>query len=229
MATKPILFNGEMVRAILSDQKTQTRRPISYPVDCLPIDWDAEECLIRWENQKNGERHWQPSPIITGDILWVRETWAVGAWCAKKQSIAVDYEAVREPRKEWLHVANKKQFDRLVRQSTEEAIKAIGEDEHGELHWHPGEAPTRLRPSIHMPKWACRTFLRVTDVRIQKAMDMTKEELWAEGFSCWQCFTRIWEDTYGVFLAHEAFGENPYLWVYEFEVCDRPENFLEAA
>ncbi|MEZ6854170.1 hypothetical protein [Halodesulfovibrio aestuarii] len=228
MATKPILFNGPMVQAILDGSKTQTRRPVVYPADCLPVDWDAEECLIRWENQKTGERFWKPSPIATGDVLWVRETWAVGAWSGEKQAIAVGYGSIREPRMEWLSVPDAKQFKRLADQSTKDALSSIGEDENGELRWYPGDAPTRLRRSIHMPKWACRIFLEVTNVRIQKAMDMTQEEVLAEGFDCFNCFCRVWENIYGVFLAPEAIGENPYLLVYEFKRCEMPEGFLEA-
>lgn len=239
MATKPILFNGYMVRAILNGRKTQTRRPVapqppSNPrigiinaaycgrPDLFLCDGDVAKC-----REAIGITEWKPR-YQPQDVLYVREAWRVGAWCGKTQSIAVDYQANGYSRQEWLHVPDKEQFDRLVQQSTEEALKKIGEDADGHFRWEVGKAPTKWRRSIHMPRWAARIFLEVTNVRVQKAWDITSEEAQAEGFKDFCGFHKTWEELYGVSI--DLFdGENPFLWVYEFKPCEMPEDFLEAA
>lgn len=71
---KPILFNGEMVRAILNGRKSQTRRPIK-PQPPVDAEWDALSGLFMIDGTRVGVmRH---SPYVVGDRLWVRETFAL--------------------------------------------------------------------------------------------------------------------------------------------------------
>ena len=69
MTIKPILFNTDMVRAILTGQKTQTRRLIK-PQPINPR-WNN----IGWLGWDDGHGHRMKSPCEDGDVLWVRETW----------------------------------------------------------------------------------------------------------------------------------------------------------
>ena len=73
MNCKPILFNTDMVRAILAGQKTQTRR-LMKPQPTKPR-WNN----IGWLGWDDGHGRRMKSPCETGDVLWVRETWN-GDW-----------------------------------------------------------------------------------------------------------------------------------------------------
>src|SRR3990172_6758075 len=79
MKERPILFSGEMVRAILAGNKSQTRRVIQFPRKWIGIVdndlmesgfWNTGEC---W--QYGDDR--LPQNYQVGDRLWVRETWAI--------------------------------------------------------------------------------------------------------------------------------------------------------
>lgn len=72
-------------------------------------------------------------------------------------------------------------------------------------------------PSIHMPRWASRLTLKVTDVRIEKLNDLRKsdEQVKKEGFENWPQFKHVWESIYG------QSKPNDYVWVIEFEVIHK--------
>lgn len=211
MKERPILMRGEMVRATLNGLKTQTRRiviprskPSIKPLEMEPW-YSNDEQLFHYDKQfelidgrvycrKNGLPVWigkHPSYTTgekfftcpyggVGDRLWVRETWRVGAW-NEDQSICVDYRADADS-SSWLTVPDNEEFDRLWIQSTEDAIKAgLCPDEGNEYHWKKGEAPTRWRPSIHMPRWAARLILEIADVRCERLQDISEEDALAEG------------------------------------------------
>jgi hypothetical protein len=233
---KPILFNTEMVRAILDGRKTATRRPIKIELGLADTDkndpsylkipdaygdyWDAKD-LCRY----------QP-----GDVLWVREAWRIGAWNEDMSTITVDYKADGFARREWLYVEDEEAFERYWIQSTEDAMKAgMQTDADGKYHWEPGEAPTKWRPSIHMPRVAARLFLEVTDVRVERVQDITVHNVECEGLRpinnpliyqdketalsvCQREFKALWDSIY----AKKGYGwdANPWVWVYEFKRCE---------
>lgn len=262
MAEKPILFNTEMVKAILDGRKTQTRRVIKPQP---PPDTDTicgpemyEPAVI----DKNGELipgkpiygiydkwgEWGTTcPYQPGNILWVKETWRIGAWNENMPAIAVDYKADGFARREWLYIEDEEAFERYRIQSTEDAIKAgVETDADGKYCWEPGEAPTRWRPSIHMPRAAARLFLEVTDVRVERVQDITLRDILCEGIEapdCRECFNQygtpcckneesecgllegsldefisLWDSIY----AKNGYGwlANPYVWVIEFKRCE---------
>lgn len=88
---------------------------------------------------------------------------------------------------------------------------------------------TRWRPSIHMPRWAARLFLRVTAVRVEHLQEIRDAEFKAEGISMrdyqghgpaavqWMQgeFVKLWDSL----NAHRGYGwdANPWVWVIEFE------------
>ena len=132
-----------------------------------------------------------------GDRLWVRETWA-----ALSQG---SYESVEKP------------------------------DEWGFRHWHYDmryradgdhftDAETRgfrWRSSRFMPKWACRLWLEVKDVRVERLQDITQADVLAEGMNpdwsdlAWYGFRDLW-DSLNAKRGH-TWAVNPWVWVIEFK------------
>mgnify|MGYP002627477323 CR=1 FL=1 len=160
MAIKPMLFNTEMVRAILIGQKTCTRRVVKPQPITESRKGEAEEgnvimyfgelCKLRSPRNNRryaGELEAVPiHPYRPGDILYVRETWRPhSAWSGSYTGCEIEYKAGGDN----LVVTGK--------------ILAV-----------PKQV-TPWRPSIHMPKEAARIFLRVTDVRVERLQEITNE------------------------------------------------------
>lgn len=208
MAIKPILFNTEMVRAILDGRKTCTRRICKDANECTVPDMDfynADRRTYAVHNFADKEHMEQLStaertcPICPGDILYVRETW-------------------------WYPIAlnSDKQY---VFRADEVAESGFKNDSH---IWHP---------SIHMPKEAARIWLKVTDVRVERLQEITVEDALAEGMdkyirlngeldenSIITSFIGIWNSTIKKSdLDRYGWDANPYVWPIEFERCENPE------
>ena len=228
MKERPILFNGEMVRAILAGHKTQTRRPIRglgnvWHVDRLLGDWplsrDPEPTPTgswEWRLQTDVDDYADfrmNCPFgIPGDRLWVRETWA------HYQTI----DAIRSP-------------DGRYRQEVSDGLagyRADGCDTIEEFRSHVSFmsdfSPTivvingdKWRPSIHMPRWASRITLEVTGVRVERVQEISESDAQAEGIARGPYgvpgrFADTWNDLY----AKKGLGwdVNPYVWVVEFRM-----------
>lgn len=193
---KPMLFNTEMVRAILDGRKTQTRRIIKLPEGMTgrqvgesgnpnnPIGF-SYPCGIK-----------RP-PCDAGDILWVRETWcepyALGQYAYHADY--ADYDIIPNPYGRVSSSANM-------------------------FRWHP---------SIHMPKEAARTFLKVKDVRAERLRDMNDPDLAKEGFSDWIRFISLWNSTIkSVDCDRYDWDSDPWVWVIEFERIEKPEGWPKA-
>jgi len=167
---RPILFNGEMVRAILEGRKTQTRRMVK-PQNCNRIFWNP---IVL--NGYGGwtDDHGNPVPCPygkPGDRVWVRETWQVvqswqeyGAWF--RDETDGDTEELED------EVA--RGASDLVFQATDPSILVL---DHPLVATHP----IRWRPSIHMPRWASRITLEVTDVRVERVQEMKRSDAFLEG------------------------------------------------
>ncbi|MFN3200069.1 MAG: hypothetical protein ACE366_16855 [Bradymonadia bacterium] len=171
MKERPILFKPRLVRAILSGQKTQTRRLA-----------------------KNGRRS-----IETGDHLWVREshffTEGPVAWYPdmphrqgvyKDQPVTVQYRAA----------------------------------------FH-GTEPSRWRPSIHMPKWASRITLEVTEVRWQRLQEITPQDILAEGVGdpslSDEALLLLWKNLWDSINGKKpgaSWDDDPEVWAYTFKVIN---------
>lgn len=213
MAIKPILFNTEMVRAILGGRKTCTRRVIKpqweecptckyvqnkYIYDKLAENVYCARCGYPLEPERI-------APYQPGDILYVRETFI---------QIAAHTFWYKAYGKSWM-------------------LK--------DLRW---------KPSIHMPKEAARIWLKVTDVRVERLQDITEEQACMEGTDPWDeaCyenngwhptlsdpdsggepniidgFHKLWNSTIKKNdLDRHGWNANPWVWVIEFERCEKPE------
>lgn len=229
MSEKPILFNTEMVKVILSVRKTMTRRKIDRDIsNCFDIDTDGT--VLAYINPATGDSY-NPQDICRykkGDIIWVKETWKIGAWNEHISAIAVDYKADNFARREWITIEDDELFERYWIQSTDDAGKAgLKLDKDGQYHWNVGEAPTRWRPSIFMPRAAARLFLRVKSVRVERLQDITEEDAQKEGCMSGMLsgpcaargqFEELWNSTIKKKdLDKYGWDANPWVWMIEFE------------
>lgn len=253
MNTKPILFSEPMVRALLEGRKTQTRRPVK-PSNSW---FDGN----RWEKAYGdaGEFDWpnawiDPGPSPAGnpgpylkvartssatvhriypqwqplDLLWVRETWCgkanpesgVVEWNEDENTYPVHYQADGED------------------------VVAVDGDGFTQFR-KDGSSASPWSPSIHMPRWASRLTLRITDVRVQRVQDISREDVIWEGVEpprCPKCgytrgdchlhmdhhlcgletptheasaFASLWDSLH---KDREAWAANPWVWALTFEV-----------
>lgn len=204
---KPILFNTEMVRAIMDGRKTCTRRSIKHNVDAiLNSPYHKEHPEV--EDKQIISKLCQP-PYQPGDILYVREKW-------------------HRDLSRYMYRANYSDTEKFYQNDKEVQMK-----------WSP---------SINMPKEAARIWLKVTDVRVERLQEITEEEAKAEGAK--QCYehvdrienkpvTYLAEDGHGYYvlgfkniwnntikksdLDRYGWSANPYVWIIEFERCEKPE------
>ena len=214
---KPILFSGPMVRAILADKKTVTRRIIKpQPVDIGggEITWDGKGVVIPGGIDYKLKPEWitKYARYQPGDIIWVKETWRVGAW-SEDNEIAVDYIADNYSRKEFLLVEDDAMFEKLWQQSTDDAAIYCGVQD--KYEWSPGESPCRKRPSIFMPKWACRLWLECVSVLAERLQEITEEDAVRDGVENREAFRELWNSINGKSATWES---NPWVWRYEFTV-----------
>lgn len=207
MAIKPILFNTEMVRAILDGRKTCTRRVIkpqpdekhTYTLGFVTDSTEKKEvgCFGFAANEYGGSIQYVKPPYryAPGDILYVRET-----WCDDRQ---------------FTHASTPGRY----------FYKA---SESGNFKW---------KPSIHMSKEAARIWLKVTNVRVERLQEIAAESALAEGADKYihtngeldenmtiTSFIGIWNSTIKKSdLDRYGWNANPYVWVIEFERCEEPK------
>jgi hypothetical protein len=168
---RPILFSGPMVRAILEDRKTQTRRVVTpQPASMhglLPAvgggNWTDRGRLVRCP-------YGQP-----GDRLWVRETWR--SW-NERFDCADDGDGMGAITHTYVAYAG---TPRIGFRPVPDRQRIVFLDESTPLD----RAPALLgpwKPSIHMPRWASRLILEVTEVRVQRLQEISEEDALSEGF-----------------------------------------------
>lgn len=206
MKILPILFNTEMVKAMLDGTKTSTRRIVKgYVPENADFGYTAFtppgtiSCRGIFKTEGRGEGYGEKFiklPYQRGDILYVRETWS-------------DHYVP----------------DENGRPNLEYCYKADGIDLQGECL--PGET-NRWYPSIHMPKEAARIWLKVTDVRVERLQDITIEDIQNEGISTIAGDTLtewvlLWNSTVKKSeIGKYGWDANPYVWVIEFVRCEKP-------
>ena len=214
MAIKPILFNTEMVRANLDGRKSCTRRICKdaneYTVPDMDF-FDPEKRTYAVHNYADKEHKIKLSiaertcPICPGDILYVRESVFQGVG----RYLDVSGETV-------CVLTN--------------AFEYYADGLHEKGHWKDKHEHTWMyrRPSIHMPKEAARIWLKVTDVRVERLQDMTDDDAEAEGCFDYTStalgFPDVWDSTIKKSdLDRYGWDANPWVWVIEFERCEKPE------
>lgn len=236
---RPILFNTEMVRAIIEGKKSCTRRLPSKNIEDRYFrykEWADSVYKPGFEQLSERAFYTQYPPYHPGDILYVRETWCM-------YGDLNDADQVIDGTEKYYYRAdgeNPTPYNYFL-------VQRHGYDEHRDFPvW---------RPSIHMPKEAARIWLKVTEVRVERLQEITEDETFEEGLDftppCLRltgenycdidgpCISKI---KYCDISAGELFGEviwnetikksdldrygwdaNPWVWVIKFERCEKPE------
>lgn len=162
MKERPILFSGQMVRAILSGQKTQTRRVVKMqPTSRADIgSYGSGMPFIR--NQNLAAKNLDCPYGQPGDRLWVRETW---------QGPIMDGDEFENEYRD-----NPDKFQR-----PEYCFYAADDGSPPEFVDADDNLRCCWRPSIHMPRWACRLVLEIVSVRVERLHDISEADAMAEG------------------------------------------------
>ncbi|EAB1658564.1 hypothetical protein K6I73_000798 [Salmonella enterica subsp. diarizonae serovar 35:k:e,n,x,z15] len=200
MKERGMIFNGEMVRAILDGRKTQTRRIMkNQPAG----DYPETPALIRnvgtgfqWHGLY-GESSIFNCPLGSiGERIWVRETFRVHSRATDVATLV--YRA--SVRNSWTEQTHRVPVAVCNKPAT----------------------PEKWTPSIHMPRWASRLLLEITDVRVERLNNISECDAKAEGGPT-ECtligdkyfpgFRSLWKSIYG----EESWDANPWVWVIEFK------------
>ncbi len=188
MADRPIIFSAPMVRALLDGRKTQTRRVLKPQ----PFMRDGYDSIfvgspfgpLAYAGMLESGTGCVCSPrYAPGDRLWVREAWSAGRGLDDLSPATIAERCVdagyRHP---WAPI--------------------LYEADGSWINCERGEEGGKLRPSIHMPRWASRLTLLVTDVRVQRLQDISEADAVAEGCA--------WSDVLKGFTACPQLGDNRF-------------------
>lgn len=201
MKERGMIFNAEMVRAILDGRKTQTRRPVKFPV--LDKNLGCELAGNELAGELSARNYLNSAFGKPGHRIWVRETFN-GFWLSE--------EEIEEIQKGISKAADLCDYKADYPDSS-----------------RPAEGWT---PSIHMPRWASRILLEITDVRVERLNAISQEDAQAEGMELtgwrptysdpdsggevmtpYDNFAELWSSIYG----EGSWKANPWVWVIEFK------------
>ncbi|EHI8955311.1 hypothetical protein J9049_003910 [Salmonella enterica] len=209
MKERGMIFNSEMVRAILEGRKTQTRRIMK--VQPGTPEFGLRLIIESSKANENGMYFWsqddacgikaRSKPFLfpygeVGDRIWVRETFRVHSRATDVATL-VYRASVRNSWTEQTHRVPVAVCNKPV-------------------------TPEKWTPSIHMPRWASRITLEITDVRVERLNSISDSDASKEGcciadMESGDClsdvFTRLWTSIYG----DDSWQANPWVWVIEFK------------
>ncbi|HBR0347671.1 TPA: hypothetical protein L9G66_005074 [Klebsiella pneumoniae] len=231
MTERGMIFNAEMVRALLSGRKTQTRRPIKWKQTRFTEIGEREDGS-KWPWSEDAEHacdFWHPCPFgAVGDRIWVRETWGVVSHAFSDDGLMIDWVPDRPTT-----AIHEMPFGNGYYSGY--AIYAVD----GDFTWGDDDGyedgRSCWKPSIHMPRAASRILLEITDVRVERLNAISEEDATAEGVppagsllpdypgtfltpkgdfaTAKVAFQRLWESIYG----EESWKANGWVWVISFK------------
>lgn len=224
MADKPILFNATMVSALLAGTKTQTRRLFKPQ----PTLHEAGDCTVNGHRgnvdylmREIAPKHWLR--IAVGDRLWVREAWVPFSPQGNQCAIA---DATYSMTIDGAHQHKDGRYTAGL----------------GEGNYAPGAFDRfKWRPSIHMPRWASRLTVVVSEVRVQRLQEITEEDAKAEGATFYAppnhlshggwshdghylwataklSYSELWNEINGTKADPHPWDANPWVAAYTFSV-----------
>lgn len=199
---KPILFNTEMVSAILDERKTVTRRLVKphyrdneMGYQIISNNNTGEYIRIEYYNEWEDVTRTMKEPYRPGDILYVRETWQFLP--------CIDCQMQIEG-------CNKQPVEYENSDMVAEGCYIYKADclEPERMCWHP---------SIHMPKEAARIFLRVTGIEVQQVKAVTQKDAIEEGFASRKEFVEAF------FKMYKDCTEESWLWTIRLKKISKQE------
>ncbi|HEL3132724.1 TPA: morphogenetic protein [Klebsiella pneumoniae] len=210
MKERGMIFNAEMVRAILDGRKTQTRRPVKFPVHDKNLGCELAGNELAGE--LSAGNYLNSTFGKPGDRIWVRETWqAIHDYCDENGHV------------------DERRYARSIPRNRGNYWHPVYEEAWGNESREDREFP--WRPSIHMPRWASRILLEITDVRVERLNAISQEDAQAEGMELagwrptysdpdsggevmtpYDNFAELWSSIYG----DESWKANPWVWVISF-------------
>ena len=142
-----------------------------------------------------------PKHKIT-DIIWVREIYA--ETCDQYGTPIIAYK-VGKPR---LLTVNRGKYELWKETNT---------------NWHIDNYPScgKWLNSMFMPKYACRLFLQITDMKIEPLQNINGKDAIDEGVDSVDSYKTLWQKINGA----GSWGQNPLVWVYTFKQVERPADF----
>jgi hypothetical protein len=239
MNDKPILMQGEMVRATLEGRKTQTRRVVNPQpphencrfttiLESTDKRNDGKHVWLHADRPKSESKAFRNPYGQPGDLLWVRETWKYSDWT--------------EDGMPWIRYSTDGQFilHEGVPDEWGEKVLDIWADLSDPDNYSIDNraADRRWRPSIHMPRWASRLTLLIEDVRVERVQDITVADAAAEGCE-WPAgagadaqvmggheFADLWDSI----NAKRGYGwdANPWVWVIEYRAIEANVDDVKA-
>lgn len=215
MADRPILFSSPMVRALIAGSKTQTRRAINPQPSAggnlvaPPFRGDGNDLHVQFIESDGLPGKSQRLRYAPGDRLYVREHWRTGG--------QFDHLAPRDLTPEWAEPIG------FVADEPQDRISRTG----------------KFRQAMHMPRWASRITLFVTDVRVERLQDISEADALAEGvtrsdyeYDDGECCATA-KEAYGLLCdlinGDGAWSANPWVAAYTFTVRMGNIDQLEAA
>jgi len=230
----PILFSTAMVQSILAGAKTQTRRVIKTQPPTKDFLNAGNAIAFNTEKTLNHTVYCPYGKV--SDVLWVRETfYAFGIW--KKNDFS------KSGKQKWkFHdetLANGFNYQYVDTFRHELAPK-------NERGWHK-------RPSLFMPKSACRIFLKRTNTSVERLQDIKEDDAISEGverhLDGWMSYDIIktgkhkgtkhpwnvvpyksawfsFQSLWQSINGQQSWNDNPFVWVISFEKIDKPTDFV---
>jgi len=213
MRERPIIFNADMVRAVLDGRKSQSRRIMRVQPDSA--GFESRFIIDSTKRSEIGKWCWaEPGVFVNplrsalfscpfgeiGDRLWVRETFRVHSRATDVATLV--YKASEQ--QSWTQQTHRVPIEKC----------------------HKPAVVDKWTPSIHMPRWASRITLEITGVRVERLQDISHSDAKSEG--CWYGrgggepdfavnpsghFPTLWASIYG----EENWQANPWVWVIEFK------------
>ena len=224
MKERGMIFNGEMVRAILDGRKTQTRRPVKFPVHDKNLGCELAGNELAGE--LSAGNYLNSAFGKPGDRIWVRETWGVASHAFSDDGLMIDWVPDRPAT-----AIHEMPFGNGYYSGY--AIYAAD----GDFTWGDDDGyedgRSCWKPSIHMPRAASRILLEITNVRVERLNSMHDVDAMREGIqnltTCShsdfgipgvvnaqhpvRAFQLLWESIYGT----DSWHANPWVWVIEFK------------
>lgn len=260
MKEHPILFSASMVRALLANAKNQTRR-IVKPQPAATHEYCRVNQVGPWFHIEADK----PDPVmhtvrcpygVVGDRLWVREHWGYlgcSTCNSPAQHTASALYHADNTRREVKFRTAKQAMDAGPRQKIVHpaGYDDLDEDEKRIAHYDLIDKwwkQKRSIPSIHMPRWASRITLEITDVRVERVKSISEADAAAEGIIEIQrslyrhgklngygapgtkpddaqstrvhAYWALWESINGA-VGPASWDVNPWVWVVEFKRVEK--------